>query len=157
MPIYTKTGDKGKTGLYNKKRVPKDSPIVEALGSIDELNAVLGTIKLPQLTEIQKDLMLINASVAGYKTEIPDVQKLEKEIDRMEKTLPKLKNFILPQGRLHFARAVCRRAERALIKCKINNVKCKIYLNRLSDYLFVLARYVNYKGGVKEIIWKQNS
>lgn len=160
MPIYTKTGDKGKTGLYNGKRVPKSSPIVEALGSIDELNAVLGTIKLQKLQEIQKDLMLINASVAGFKTVIPKAEKLEKEIDKMEKSLPKLKKFILPQGPIHFARAVCRRAERNVIKIKSvtqlhsNTIK---YMNRLSDYLFVLARFENHKKRVREIVWKQTA
>lgn len=144
MPIYTKTGDKGMTGLFSGKRVSKKSPIIETLGSIDELNAWLGVIG--GLEEIQKDLMVINSFIAGFKVKIPGSEWLEKEIDRMEKKLPKLRNFILPKGQIHLARAVCRRAERDMIKAGFKI----IYLNRLSDYLFVLARTKT----KKEIVWK---
>lgn len=157
MKIYTKTGDKGTPSLFNGLKVKKSNKIIEALGSLDELNAVLGTIELPQIVEIQKDLMLINASIAGFKTVIPKAEKLEKEIDKMERTLPKLKNFILPQGQLHVARAVCRRAERKVVDSGRGQNDILKYLNRLSDYLFVLARYENHKKRVREIVWKQTA
>ncbi len=152
MKIYTKKGDFGETGLLGGRRVPKSDPIVEALGSIDELNAILGTLDNPELPRIQAELMLINSYIAGFKTAIPDTGELEKSIDKMEIGLPKLTNFILPKGLLHMARAICRRAERRVV---VAGFKIK-YLNRLSDYLFVLARYVNFKNHVPEIIWKQN-
>lgn len=149
MKIYTKTGDLGETGLWGGKRVPKNHQIIEALGAIDELNALLGTINLSPLENIQKDLMTINSVIAGFETKVPDPQKLEKEIDKMQAKLPELNRFILPKGPLHLARAVCRRAERRAITA---GFKIK-YLNRLSDYLFILARYVNFKSGNEDITW----
>ncbi len=164
--IYTKTGDKGNTSLFNGLKVKKSNKIIEALGSIDELNAVLGTIQLFELLQIQNELMQINSFIAGFKIKIPSEKHLEEKIDKMQKELPELKNFILPQGPIHFARAVCRRAERNVIKIKSarlaarqvtqlhsNTIK---YMNRLSDYLFVLARFENHKKRVREIVWKQN-
>lgn len=150
MKIYTKTGDGGTTSLFNGKRVKKSHKIIEALGTIDELNASMGLLKL---TDIQKDLMAISAEVAGYKNQVlgSRVQWLEKEIDRMQKELPGLRNFILPTGQIHLARAVCRRAERRINFLKNKNILK--YLNRLSDYLFVLARWENFKNKKKEIIW----
>lgn len=150
--IYTKKGDFGETGLLGGKRVPKSDPLVEALGTIDELNAILGTLGLRELERIQREIMQINAYIAGFKTKIPSEKYLEKSIDKMQKELPELKNFILPKGPFHLARAVCRRAERQAVSA---GFKIK-YLNRLSDYLFVLARYVNFKNHMPEIIWKQN-
>lgn len=136
--IYTKTGDTGKTVLIGGKRVPKNHPIIEALGSIDELNAVLGTIDYP-LEDIQKDLQTLSSKIAGYKsTKSLKVYKLEREIDRMQKKLPKLKSFIIPKGQVHVARAICRRAERRVVAIDMD----ARYLNRLSDYLFVLARWI---------------
>lgn len=139
MKIYTKTGDKGETGLYGGKRVPKDDKVIEALGTIDELNAALGNLGLP-LDRIQKDLQNLAAQVAGYKGKrrALSVSFLEKEIDRMEKDLPQLHGFILPKGPIHPARAICRRAERRVVAVAGSSK----YLNRLSDYLFVLARWV---------------
>ncbi|MCL4397975.1 cob(I)yrinic acid a,c-diamide adenosyltransferase [Patescibacteria group bacterium] len=137
MKIYTKKGDKGETGLIGGKRVPKTDPVVEALGTIDELNAHLGNLNLP-LEKIQQDLMALASEVAGGKKARVNEKWLEKEIDRMEKELPPLHNFILPTGSVHLARAVCRRTERR-VTAVLGYSK---YLNRLSDYLFVLARWV---------------
>jgi len=130
--------------------VAKSHRLIEALGAIDELNAFLGTIDVRELPQIQRELMQINSFIAGFKTEIPGPEKLEEEIDEMEEKLPELKNFILPKGPLHLARAVCRRAERRVVTAGFI-IK---YLNRLSDYLFVLARWENFKSGRKESIWK---
>lgn len=135
--------------MLGGRRVPKSDPIIEALGSIDELNAMLGTLDNPELPRIQGELMLINSYIAGFKTRIPNEKYLEKEIDKMQESLPELKNFILPKGPLHMARAISRRAERQAVAA---GFKIK-YLNRLSDYLFVLARYVNFKNGIKETVW----
>ena len=161
MTIYTKTGDKGETGLLEGKRLPKDSPIIHALGSIDEANSWLGVVG--GFTEIQKDLMTISSIIAGAKLNFPlsKTKDLERKIDRLEKILPKLKGFIIPNGKnakLHFARALIRRAERAVVS--LHNSKflvhssILIYLNRLSDYVFTLARYSNFKEGRKEEIWR---
>ncbi|MBI3887610.1 cob(I)yrinic acid a,c-diamide adenosyltransferase [Candidatus Microgenomates bacterium] len=164
MKIYTKTGDDGTTGILGK-RLSKSDPIIETLGSIDELNAYLGVINLPELEKVQRDLMQINSFLAGFKINIPNEKGLEKQIDKMEKELPELKNFILPRGQIHYARTICRRAERNLVKIKpaclparqvtqvhSNAIK---YLNRLSDYLFVLARWVNHKKGAIDKPWRQ--
>ncbi|MEK7565564.1 MAG: cob(I)yrinic acid a,c-diamide adenosyltransferase [Patescibacteria group bacterium] len=151
MKIYTKTGDFGETSLWGGKRVKKSDKIIEALGVIDELNAWLGTLKL---TKIQKDLMLISSCLAGYKEIIPDGKWLEKEIDRIEENLPALNNFILPSNQIHIARAVCRRTERKVVDADGHRHDVLKYLNRLSDYLFVLARYEDFKKGRKEIIWR---
>lgn len=153
MKIYTKTGDKGETGLFGGKRVKKSDKIVEALGSIDELNATLGTLDIP-LEDIQKDLMVIAARIAGFpKRKALSVKKLEKEIDKMQEELPELRNFILPKGQIHLARAVCRRIERRIIDSGFRRNDTLKYLNRLSDYLFVLARFINYKNKIKETVW----
>lgn len=167
MKIYTKTGDKGETRLLGDKRVSKDDPVVEALGAIDELNAMLGTLNLPELGKIQKDLMGMAAVIAGRQGDkgqkIWDkrldnrVGELEEDMDKMQGKLPRLHNFILPQGPIHLARAICRRTERRVISAK--NYKLKTsnsvvrYLNRLSDYLFVLARRENAKKGLEETAW----
>lgn len=153
MKIYTKTGDKGATSLWGGKRVKKSHKIIETVGVIDELIAWLGLLKL---TKIQKDLMVINSCLAGYKRKIPNEKWLEEEIDKMETRLPKLKNFILPQNNIHIARAVCRRAERVVVSLTPNPYPLTAikYINRLSDYLFVLARWTDWKKGKKELIWK---
>lgn len=151
MKIYTKTGDKGETSLFNGLKVKKSHKIIEALGTIDELNAWMGLLKL---TDIQKDLMAISAQVAGFKKfKSLKVERLEKEIDRMQEELPELRNFILPMGQIHLARAVCRRAERRIVDPARGRDDILKYLNRLSDYLFVLARWENFKKGEKEILW----
>jgi cob(I)alamin adenosyltransferase len=165
--IYTRTGDDGTTGLIGGKRVPKDSLRVEACGSLDEVNALIGVVRSHALPEpvdgilqfVQEHLFFIGAELAT-----PDederksagigegtVRSLENEIDRMEEKLPPLQQFILPGGsragaELHMARTVARRAERHCVSlARLEKVDPKIlrYLNRLSDLCFVLARYVN--------------
>ncbi|MBI5224016.1 cob(I)yrinic acid a,c-diamide adenosyltransferase [Candidatus Micrarchaeota archaeon] len=176
MPIYTKFGDAGKTRLLGTAVVDKDDPKVQAYGSVDELNALLGIViasnsEIPKinenLTKIQNDLFVIGAQLAAkdVKTksiEPKQIEGLEHEIDKMEAELPRLTNFILPGGHivaasLHHARTVCRRTERCIVTLakseKVNEDTMK-YMNRLSDFLFVLARFVNYKKKHEEKIWR---
>jgi len=176
MPIYTRTGDKGKTSLFDGTRVVKSHKRVEAYGSIDELNSMVGTAianiknqksKIKnELENIQHDLLEIGSALAtpaampviGIKKR-PD--EFEKLIDRLTKKMPELKNFILPGGgragsQLHVARTIARRAERqivALMQKEEIDTAILIYLNRLSDLLFTLARYVNHNEKKKEIKW----
>ncbi len=164
MKIYTGFGDKGKTSLLNGV-VDKDSLVVEAYGTIDELNSFVGLINhyisSEDLFRIQKTLFLIGAELAGDKHSLSneEIFWLESKIDSIE--LPSLSNFILPGGSkisalFHIARTVCRRAERRAVTLnKTNKINANIlvYLNRLSDYLFVLARYYNLKEGVDEKVW----
>lgn len=177
MKIYTRTGDKGQTSLYGGKRVLKSDLRIEAYGSIDELNCALGVVlaetnnkEIKQiLKNIQPDLFLIGSLLAGYKVKTNPISlkitKLEKWIDGFDEKLPELKNFILPQGiktgsLLHLARSVCRRLERRVVELSQKESVDKeiiIYLNRLSDLLFVMARVVNKKAGKKETIWKINT
>ena len=163
MTIYTRKGDKGKTGVFNGKRLSKDSLLIGAIGSIDEANSWLGVVS--GFEEIQKDLMTISSILAGAKLKFSSVKskKLEKEIDKLDKILPPLKHFILPGGsetgaKLHFARTLVRRAERAVVGL-LNKEKVKpeilIYLNRLSDYLFMHARFANFQDGTREVEWKR--
>jgi cob(I)alamin adenosyltransferase len=172
LKIYTKTGDKGETSLYRGGRVPKDAPRLEAYGTLDELNSTLGlaiallghigeawnATTVTQLRRVQKELFGLGAQLATLGTEVPawhvkedDITALEISIDQMETTLPPLTTFILPGGSaagatLHIARTVARRAERHVVGVQRDDHVDPIivrYLNRLSDYLFVLARYVN--------------
>lgn len=162
MTVYTKTGDKGKTGMANGKRVSKSFKVIQTIGAIDELNSYLGIIG--KLTDIQRNLFTINSMLSGAKLTLPKdaVKKLEREIDEMEGKMPVLANFIIYSGvpratKLYFARALCRRAERILVAAsddKHPNLDRLMYLNRLSDYLFTLARFTNFKKKVKEEIWK---
>lgn len=162
MAVYTKTGDKGKTGTFAGKRVSKASGVIHAIGTIDELNSYLGIIG--GLVEIQRNLFTINSILTGAKLKLSSdaVKKLEKEIDEMEGTMPVLQNFIIYSGvekttQLYYARAICRRAERSLVSIsdvKHPNSELLMYLNRLSDYLFMLARYTNFKQRIKEEVWK---
>lgn len=180
MRIYTRTGDSGQTGLIGGKRVQKDHLRVEAYGSVDELNAHLGIIQAllqPSknfsniqeiVVTIQKDLFDMGAELANPKPktqriEANHIANLEKLIDTHESKLSSLKHFILPGGSylgasLHAARTVCRRAERRTMtlsrKGKVNPEIIR-YLNRLSDLLFVLARYVNQQSRQPEIEWKK--
>ncbi|MDQ0246109.1 cob(I)alamin adenosyltransferase [Bacillus fengqiuensis] len=177
MKVYTKSGDKGETSLVYGKRVSKASVYVEAYGTCDEANSMIGLAFsfLPTGEEwktlqktihiIQTKLFHIGAELAtpagkkvGWPIEEADVHFLEEEIDKMEECLPTLTNFILPGGSpvgasLHTARTIVRRAERCTIEIHqenpVNPIVMK-YLNRLSDYLFVLARYVNHKMGTTE-------
>lgn len=174
IKIYTRTGDKGQTSLFGGKRVSKDSLRVEAIGSVDELNSAIGlaiaqvsSIK-KELIAIQQDLFEIGATLANPKSQTPNlkrylekrVNEFEQFIDEMTEQLPVLRNFILAGGEritfLQFARTVCRRAERRVVslskEAKIDP-SILIYLNRLSDLLFIMARFVNYKVGGKEIVW----
>ncbi len=211
MPIYTKKGDRGQTGLFDGTRVAKDDVRIEAIGTVDELNTIIGLVvaeikekkeerrkkevNIKRLKEdlenIQKDLFGIGAGIAGYrrtKDEIMDKRYeikdrktengkmgleertiwMEEEIDRMWKEMPALSNFILPGGslagaQLHLARAVCRRTERNVVRLvkavtavtSVTGYEAILkYLNRLSDYLFCLARRVNYWEGDTETVWK---
>lgn len=176
MTIYTKKGDRGETTLFNSKTsqrvlVAKDSLRIDAIGAIDEVNSYLGVIssnKEPELKKIieklQEELFTIGSIMAGanlrfYSTK---TKYLEKEIDKMQRKLPKIKHFILPGGvlvgsQLYFARALARKAERAVIalsKKEEIRPQILIYLNRLSDFLFVLARTTNYNYGAKEKHWQ---
>jgi cob(I)alamin adenosyltransferase len=171
MAIYTKKGDKGETSLYVGKRVLKDSLVINAIGAIDELNSYFGVVisvsEDPQpkkiLKDIQKDLLTIGSILSGSDLRFfkNRTTKLEKMIDELEGKLPPLKHFIIPGGtrvaaHLQYARSLVRRAERAVVALsKEEKVKPQIftYLNRLSDLVFMLAREVNYKMGVKEETW----
>jgi cob(I)alamin adenosyltransferase len=180
MKIYTKNGDKGRTQLFGGTEISKDNHRLKCYGTIDELNAYIGHIHDHNISEeskkitltIQNTLFDLGSNVAfdqkNQKIEVQcideeDVNVIEKEIDRMEEKLQALTNFILPSGHpitslCHIARTVCRRAERNLVKLmnteKIDILNIK-YLNRLSDFLFVLARYNLYKNGIKEIKWQK--
>lgn len=161
MPIYTKKGDKGRTCLYSGERVSKDSLTIEAIGAIDEANSWLGIIG--DFEDIQRNLMTISSILAGadLKFALAGTRKLEKEIDKLDKDLPILTNFILPGGSkeaslLHLARSVVRRAERAVVvlaKAEKINPNIPSFLNRLSDFLFTLARKANYNSKIKEVVW----
>lgn len=174
MTIYTRAGDSGETELLNGRKLSKNDPRVEACGTVDELNALLGLVVAfadePELKElltaVQRDLFLIGAELAGSKKirriTLQKISDLENVIDKVEEKLPTLRRFILPGGTkmaalLHVARAVCRRAERRVVAVadreKINK-QIITYLNRLSDMLFVLARAANRKKRVEEPLWK---
>ncbi len=178
MRIYTKTGDKGETRLYGGRRVLKDSLRIEAYGSVDELNSALGVIRALKpgkkidlvLRRVQDNLFVLGADLATpaeiKKPAIPRINShhtraLEKDIDNLEAMLPALKNFLLPGGslaaaHLHLARTICRRAERwvvRLFRTERTNAEALVYLNRLSDLLFVLARTANRLRKKKETPW----
>ncbi|MEQ1677809.1 MAG: cob(I)yrinic acid a,c-diamide adenosyltransferase [Chitinophagaceae bacterium] len=187
MKIYTKTGDKGTTSLIGGTKVPKSHLRIEAYGTVDELNSYIGLCKdlvtdtaaTTILLEVQDRLFTIGSSLAcdpvkEPKMRIPDlketdVQVLEKEMDRMNETVPEMKSFILPGGHttlshLHIARCICRRAERCCVRLEITaemgeeSLETETfvikYLNRLSDYLFVLSRYTGHQLNIAEIPWK---
>lgn len=157
MPIYTKTGDKGKTSLFGGKRLSKSDPLIETYGTIDELTSLLGLIVTrlknrkdkKNLINIQKDLYVLMAQLAGAKHPIEylsgTIKLFEQEIDHIQSKLPKLNRFILPGGTengawFQIARAVARRAERNVVGLKNNHPLTIQYLNRLSDLLFMYAR-----------------
>jgi len=182
MKIYTKTGDAGQTGLFGGGRVSKDDPRVEAYGDVDELNAQLGVARAVEtmqridevLVPIQRDLFAIGALLATpdlekmhdhlTKAQIDDtrISGLEREIDACDRELEPLRAFVVPGGTpkaaaLHVARTVCRRAERRVISLQNEDVEIPaivvVYLNRLSDLLFTLARVANTRGGAGEVTW----
>jgi cob(I)alamin adenosyltransferase len=173
--IYTRTGDQGETGLGDGSRIGKDTPRVESLGTVDELNSVLGLIlskSPPQpardiLTEIQHRLFDLGGelSIPGHGLiSAQHVEYLEQRLDEMNSELPMLKEFILPGGcesaaLCHVARAVCRRAERRLITLAATqdlNPLCIPYLNRLSDLLFVMARSLNRAAQQADVFWSRD-
>ena len=180
VKIYTKTGDDGITGLLGNRRVPKDDIRIEAYGTVDELNAVLGLARAQGLnpasdklaSQLQNELFVVGSALADpdpagrYHNAIRHEQaaRLEEIIDALESELKPLTTFILPGGslaaaELHLARTVCRRAERLVVRLArqpggdVSNALI-VYLNRLSDLLFVMARVENHRAGVADIPWK---
>lgn len=186
MAIYTKTGDKGETKVFDKNTgklvgVSKKSCKIKAIGAIDELNSWLGVVRsnvgspstslrtsekweVRKIREIQENLFIINSIIAGSNLRFSKskIKKLEREIDEWEGGLPVLKNFIYYSGspvasRIFYARALCRRAERSLVsffrRQPTTNFQLLEYINRLSDYLFMLARKINFEEKVKEEYW----
>ncbi len=179
MKIYTKTGDKGDTSLFGGQRVPKDAQRIEAYGTVDELNSLLGVIRADNrnqqideiLNRIQNELFELGADLATPRStttknikriEAKHSDHLEKSIDQLDDHLKPLKTFILPGGlpvaaKLHLARTICRRAERTVVRLTRNEdigEGITMYLNRLSDLLFVMARYANHVANVPETKWK---
>jgi cob(I)alamin adenosyltransferase len=181
MKIYTRTGDQGDTSLFGAGRVPKDHPRVAAYGDIDELNSVLGVVRATEPKDffdslfqaVQRDLFSIGGQLAA-----PDpgavakalakahlstdrVTEFERVIDESDAELPPLRAFVLPAGRakaaaLHLARTVCRRAERSVVHLARESEVPElfiVYLNRLSDLLFTLARLANHRAGVSDVTW----
>jgi len=179
VKIYTKTGDSGSTGLFGGERVDKDDARVDTYGSVDETNAAIGVARAAGLGEtvdrvlasVQSDLFTLGAELAcvpGHEAKLrldligpPDIERLERAIDAAEEGLPSLASFVLPGGTpgaaaLHSARACCRRAERrvvALRRASPVRDDVVVYLNRLSDLLFVLARRANHEAGVADVPW----
>ncbi len=178
MKIYTKTGDDGTTGLFGGARVPKASARVDAYGTVDELNATLGVARATKLdafaedviAHVQVDLFTLGAELActaGKENKLAmklldgdDAARLERAIDAADVELPPLTSFVLPGGSaqaaaLHLARTVCRRAERAVLAMSDAAPRSEvvIYLNRLSDLLFTLARHANLKAGAPDVPW----
>jgi cob(I)alamin adenosyltransferase len=177
LKIYTKTGDTGETSLFDGTRVHKGDDRVDAYGEVDELNAWLGFVRastLPEdlddaLARIQRDLFALGAMLADPSHKIAtrvekarltdaDVTRLEELIDRHDTELPPLQHFILAGGApagasLHVARTVCRRAERRIVSLADPDPLAVVYVNRLSDLLFVLARALNHRAGVPETPW----
>ncbi len=183
MKIYTKTGDRGETSLVDGARVKKSHPRVDAYGTVDELNSILGLcvatatldpelstqFDFPHFQKIQNSLFNLGSLLAcgseKVKLRLPrlepsEIEEMEAKIDKMNEALPPLKEFILPGGNLvasflHQARTVCRRAERKVVEIEDTEELMVQYLNRLSDYLFVAARFANFKANSKEITWKK--
>ena len=179
MKLYTGVGDRGATALFDGATVPKDDPRVAVYGDVDELNAALGLARAAGLpgdldemaAAVQRDLFAIGARLADPRSRIServtkarigreDVERLEGWIDGVDGALPPLRSFILPGGgppgaALHQARAVCRRAERAIVGLGVEAVEPELlrYVNRLSDLLFALARAVNHRSGAAEVEW----
>jgi cob(I)alamin adenosyltransferase len=161
MPIYTRKGDGGKTRTL-QGAMSKDDALAEALGEIDELNSWIGIIRLKvqdsrlnELKNMQTNLMDIASCLAGSKKKLRagETRKLEKLIDKLTAELPLVKNFVYPVGEMQVVRAVCRRAERHIVRISDQKHILK-YLNRLSDALFVMARWENLKNKIPEEIWK---
>jgi len=177
MKIYTKTGDDGSTGLFGGKRLSKDDIRIEAYGTVDELNAFVGLLAdhlAPHARVFLRQVQIFLSNIGSYLATAPqhgspvalpneiDLTSLENEIDKLESALPPLKNFILPGGHpsisyAHMCRTICRRAERRVItlgKQAQVDAQVVVYLNRLSDYLFVLARSIGANLGIPEVLWR---
>jgi cob(I)alamin adenosyltransferase len=180
VKIYTKTGDDGTSGLIDGTRVKKFDPRLEAYGTVDELNSWIGLIKsglketksIDTLISIQDKLFRIGTMLATNEIKSDfyshlslndgDISLLETEIDRMQETLLPLSNFVLPGGSVpavytHIARTVCRRAERRIVELNESagvDKRILIFINRLSDYLFVFSRYINHLVGISDDFWK---
>lgn len=180
MKIYTKTGDDGSTGLFGGGRVRKSDARIECYGTVDELNAALGLARVAAsgsigeaIARVQHELFIVGAHLATPEDSpstrsLPPLEdaiigRLEMEIDSAEGELEPLRNFILPggselAGRLHFARTVCRRAERVLVEFGMDrpiSATMVTYMNRLSDWLFVMARLANRRAGIADISWEK--
>lgn len=183
--IYTRTGDDGTTSLFGGERVDKGTPRIDAYGTVDETNSVVGLARAhlrgapgeetldPVLGDVQEELFVLGADLATPVDAKPvveriaeeHVERVEKRIDRFDADLPPLKQFILPGGSpagafLHSARTVCRRAERHVVEASTSipiNEQAIVYLNRLSDLFFVLARWTNRQAGVREDTWGAGS
>lgn len=179
MKIYTKTGDSGSTGLFGGERVDKDDARVDGYGTVDETNAAIGVARAAGLTveidavlaAVQSDLFTLGAELAcvpGHEARLklallggPDIERLERAIDAAEEGLAPLTSFVLPGGTpgaaaLHAARTACRRAERRVVALRRSSPvrdEVIVYLNRLSDLLFVLARRANHEAGVPDVPW----
>lgn len=179
--IYTKTGDKGSTSLIGGVRVPKNHIRIESYGTVDELNSQLGVVNdlcnnatiTEWLREVQDRLFTLGSELAtapnkDIKMKLPDLHEsdvswLEGKIDLMNETLPEMRSFIIPGGNLgasacHVARCICRRAERICVAMELSEEAipelCVRYLNRLSDFLFVLARYITHQAGGVDLPWR---
>jgi cob(I)alamin adenosyltransferase len=181
VKIYTKTGDRGEPALFGGKRLSKGHPRIEAYGTVDELNAVLGVVRAAKpvaeidavIEQIQQHLFVIGAELASPQglvqgmspTGEDEVQQLEQAIDHFEQQLPELQQFILPGGApvaayLHLARCICRRAERCIVELADEQQPAVpqavlVYLNRLGDLLFVLAREANRRAGSEDVPWSR--
>jgi len=178
MKIYTKAGDDGSTGLIGGRRVAKCDARIDCIGAVDELNAAIGFAAVParelagKLRGVQNELFVIGSQLACPDEHSPahlpsleesSIGRLEMEIDAATADLEPLRNFILPGGtetsaRLHIARAVCRRAERILVSFSQDrpiSPTLLTYLNRLSDWLFVQARWANHQAGVEDVAWEK--
>ena len=184
MKIYTKRGDKGFTSLYDGTQVSKDNEILDCIGNIDELNSEIGCLisflkenemfseLATRLVAMQSQLFDLGANVANptekkkifFDKDGLYVKSMEEDIDRMTKELPRLVNFILPGGSIEMAvahriRTICRRAERSYTSVCVDSQQhdnCQVYLNRMSDYFFTVARYIGMKQKVEEVIYKSN-
>ena len=175
MAIYTKTGDRGETSLANGKRVAKTDVRIEAYGTVDELNSAVGWLRAgmdltpaamqaadEQLRWVQNKLFNLGAELSeapGEWIKAEDTARLEEWIDRIQETVPPMRAFVLPAGsetvcRCHLCRTVCRRAERKMIEAQSGDEGLR-FVNRLSDYLFVLARYISHLSGETEERWTQ--
>ncbi len=178
VKIYTKTGDDGTTGLVGGKRIKKSNPRIIAYGAVDELNSAIGIVLSSHLdsdigdllTKIQNNLFVLGSDLANpnlndISNRVQDdmITFLENHIDRLEKALDPISYFILPGGdevasRIHLARSICRRAEVNIVELselEQINKNCQIYMNRLSDLLFVIARSINKRKKINDVAWKK--